>query len=115
MDISNPTFIILAATGAVFIVMGLIMLKNPPKNINDWYGYRTASSKKSQERWDFAQKHSSKRMTKVGQLLAILSFPAAVFHIDPMSGAIIAIIVVVGAGTYLVITTERALREKFGN
>ena len=114
MIITSPMFIILACTGAIFIVTGLITLKNPPKKINDWYGYRTVSSKKSQERWDFAQKHSSKRMTKVGQLLAILSFPAAVFHIDAMIGTIIAITIVLGAGTYLIVNTERALREKFG-
>jgi len=114
MIISSPMFIILAATGAVFIVMGLIMLKNPPKKINDWYGYRTESSKKSQERWDFAQQHSSKRMTKAGQLLAILSLAAALFKLEQMPGAIIAIVIVVGCCTYVVISTEKALREKFG-
>ena len=114
MTVLKPMFIILAGTGAVFIVMGLVMLKYPPKQINDWYGYRTTNSKKSQERWEFAQRHSSKIMTRIGQVLAIVSFPAAQFSIERMLGAIIAIVIVVASGMFIIVNTEKALREKFG-
>ena len=36
----------------MMIVFGLIFLKNPPKEINWAYGYRTSMSMKNQETWD---------------------------------------------------------------
>lgn len=46
------------------------MLKFPPKKINFLYGYRTNSSMKNQERWDFAQKYAAKEMMITGLVLA---------------------------------------------
>lgn len=114
MFITNPIFIILAATGAVFIVVGLYMLKNPPRKINDWYGYRSSGSKKSQARWDFAQLFSSRFMMKVGQVLIIISVPAAYSKIDPVAGSIISILIILASAIFLIARTERAIRDKFG-
>jgi uncharacterized membrane protein len=52
--------------GSLFIVVGKIFSKYPPKKINWIYGYRTSSSMKSQERWDYAQEISSTAMQWVG-------------------------------------------------
>ena len=39
----------------VMIGFGREFMKNPPKEINPGYGYRTAMSSKNQDTWDFAQ------------------------------------------------------------
>ena len=46
-------------TGLIFFFAAIIMYYYPPKEINSLYGYRTSSSMKSEERWDFAQRFSS--------------------------------------------------------
>jgi hypothetical protein len=38
------------------MVVGIVFWTYPPKKINEFYGYRTTRSRKSQEAWDFAQK-----------------------------------------------------------
>ena len=59
--------------GLVFCVVALILYKFPPKKINHLYGYRTAKSMSSQERWDFAQKYSALRMLESGIVLLVLA------------------------------------------
>ena len=49
------------------------MQKFPPKKINSIYGYRTPSSMKNQERWNFAQKFSAKEIIKMGVFLSLSS------------------------------------------
>jgi uncharacterized membrane protein len=104
----------LAGTGAVFIVAGLITLKNPPRKINYWYGYRTSSSKKSQARWDFAQQHSSRFMMKLGQVLIIISVPAAFVKIGAVPGSMVAVLIIVMSSIYMIVNTEKAIKNKFG-
>ncbi|WP_442413943.1 SdpI family protein [Mesonia sp.] len=58
-----------ALTGAVFLLVGFLMNRFPPREINSFYGYRSAKSMKSQEAWDFAQAFSSKLMMKSGLFL----------------------------------------------
>ena len=50
----------LLLVGIVFILAGSIMYVFPPKKINSFYGYRTASSMQSQQKWNFAQTYSAK-------------------------------------------------------
>jgi uncharacterized membrane protein len=57
--------------GLIFMFGGAVMFRFPPKEINYFYGYWTKSSMKSQYRWDFAQKHSSKRLFIIGACLLI--------------------------------------------
>ena len=58
-------------------VVGIVFWKYPPKKINEFYGYRTTLSRKSQEAWDFAQRYSAKLMTMFGLVALVL---AAVAH-----------------------------------
>ncbi|MCP2037872.1 SdpI family protein [Chryseobacterium sp. HSC-36S06] len=67
---NDPLFNMTAITGGIFFAAGLFMLKFPPKKINFLYGYRTNSSMKNQERWDFAQKYAAKEMMITGLVLA---------------------------------------------
>ena len=101
--------------GLVFLIMGFIMYKWPPRTINWLYGYRTGSSMKSQERWVFAQKYSAMQMMKSGGALLLMGLAMALFGAD--------IPLITGAGTvgllisagYLLITTERAIKKRFDN
>jgi len=68
----GPFLILDALTGIILIVVGFILLKYPPKEINSLYGYRTEKSMKSQEAWDFAQIFSSKLMIKAGSFLSVV-------------------------------------------
>ncbi|MES2487335.1 MAG: SdpI family protein [Bacteroidota bacterium] len=101
--------------GLVFLIMGFIMYKWPPKTINWLYGYRTGSSMKSQERWVFAQKYSALQMIRSGGALLLMGLALGLFGAD--------IPLITGAGTvgllisagYLLITTERAIKKRFDN
>lgn len=60
------------------LVMGLIFVKRPPKEINDLYGYRTLRSMKSQEAWDFANRYMGKIWAWLGFAMTILSIVATI-------------------------------------
>ena len=58
----------------IILVVGIVFWMYPPRKINEFYGYRTTRSRKSQEAWDFAQKYSAKLMTVLGLMaLAVAS------------------------------------------
>ena len=40
----------------IMIVFGKVFLKNPPKEINLIYGYRTGRSMKNKDTWNFAHR-----------------------------------------------------------
>ena len=61
----------------ILTVGGAVFWMYPPKKINEFYGYRTSRSHKSQEAWDFAQRYSAKLMTIFGLAALIV---AAVAH-----------------------------------
>ena len=65
----NVLFGLPLATGIIFIAVGALLYKFPPKSINFLYGYRTKNSMKTQERWDFAQIYAAKTIIKVGFIL----------------------------------------------
>src|ERR1700753_2239782 len=60
--------------GVILVIVGLIQYDYPPRKINDWYGYRTDTSKRNQETWDEAQRYSSLYMAKAGLFLIVIGF-----------------------------------------
>lgn len=46
--------------GPAVLVISIIFLKFPPKEINPIYGYRTKKSMQSQKHWDFANREFAK-------------------------------------------------------
>jgi uncharacterized membrane protein len=101
--------------GVIFSIAGGIMYLYPPKKINYMYGYRTGSSMKSQERWDFAQKFSAMLMVKVGAVLAAVSLLGYLIPTQEVVKVITGLVLTVLAALYLFATTERAIRQKFKN
>jgi uncharacterized membrane protein len=110
----NPWVIVMGITGVMTVIFGFIFLRFPPKRINWFYGYRTSSSMKSQERWDFAQKHSAKGMIRVGLLMIAVGLAGGWLPLKPAVAAFASIPVMLIFIVVLIYQTERALKEKFG-
>ncbi|WP_339634043.1 SdpI family protein [Bizionia echini] len=111
----NPLFVIPISTGIVFVVVGFIMLKFPPKKINSLYGYRTASSMKNQERWDFAQLYSAKEMIKLGIVLEVSGLLGFILHLNDKTATLIGISYMIVLVIVLLIRVEYAIKKKFNS
>ncbi|HEY0092123.1 MAG TPA: SdpI family protein [Flavobacterium sp.] len=98
---------------AVFFVAGLVMWIFPPKKINVLYGYRTSSSMKSIERWDFAQKHSAKLLLICAFGLIVISAAGLLITPEWTYRKILEIIIVVLPCGYMFWSTEKAIRKNF--
>lgn len=98
---------------------GLISLMHPPKNINSWYGYRTARSMKSQAAWDFAHRYCGRLWTRLGVVLLAVSVavlvPVGLLGEDTVrcvaAVILLGIQVVVLLGS--IVPVERALKKNF--
>jgi len=103
----------LSVVSIVFIIVGLITFKFPPKTINGLYGYRTKSSMKNQETWDFAQVYSSKKIITIGFIMLILSINFIVIDFSNTQIVIIGLIIIAFSVAYLFLKTENAIRAAF--
>ncbi len=103
----------LVITGGLFAIFGYILLKYPPRKINWFYGYRTSSSMKSQERWDFAQRYSARAMIRQGFWMILIGFAGAWLPLSPVLSAFLTIPVMFVLIGVLIFQTEKALKEKF--
>lgn len=111
----NPLFIICFSVGLIFIATGFFMFRFPPKNINSLYGYRTKSSMKNLERWNFAQKFSAKEMMKLGAFLILASLIPLLLEFTEALNLIIALSLTLLGLTVFFIKVENAIKEKFGD
>lgn len=100
----------------VMIICGAIFMKNAPKEINQFYGYRTEMSMKNRDTWEFAHKFNGKIWFICGLILLPASVAALSLLIKRV-GFEIAILIVAGAQFVpilgSIIVTEAALRIKF--
>ncbi len=111
--LETPLFIICISCGIIFVIAGLIQWYFRPKKINSFYGYRTNSSMKSQEHWDFAQKYSAKESIKLGALLAIVPLILLVVDIENFTGMWIGLGLLICVCILLIFRTEKALKQHF--
>jgi uncharacterized membrane protein len=112
--IENTLFISLLV-GVIYMVTAVITLKFPPKKINDFYGYRTAASKKNQEVWDFSQRYSGIKMFQIGLFLTIISFANIFLKLNEGVALGIGLSLLVATCIYLFFTTEKAIKKNFPN
>lgn len=112
---SNPLFIIPVSTGLIFLIVGFIMMKFPPKKINGLYGYRTSSSMKNQARWDFAQHYSAQEMMKLGVILALTGLLGFIIHANEKTATLIGISFMIALVVVLFIRVESAIKNKFNS
>ncbi len=113
MEITNPMILIPLAVGPIFFIIGLIQLKFPPKKINHTYGYRTKSSMRSQEIWDFAQQFSAKEMIKGGSFFLLLAGVGTVVKVNEILGTSLMLILVIGFAIFMFSRTEKAINKQF--
>lgn len=113
MNFETSLFLTLILSGIIFIIVALVLYAFPPKKINFLYGYRTSSSMKSQERWDYAQKKGAVTLLQSGIGLLIVSFISLFLSFSEKTGNSIAIAVIIAAAVVLFIRTERAIKKKF--
>lgn len=89
---------VLLLVGIVFIIAGAIMYVFPSKRINSFYGYRTASSMKNQQKWNFAQTYSAKIMMLTGLIFIFLSPTKDLFKISEINDTILAVgVMIIGS------------------
>lgn len=100
------------------IVFGWRFMKSPPKKINGIYGYRTASSMKNQDTWEFAHQYCGKIWYTIGWILLLISVVSMIFVLGQKDNSIetwgsilctIQCIILVGT----IFPTERALKNTF--
>lgn len=113
METNHPLFIVTSLVGLTFIITGVIMLKFPPKKINSFYGYRTFSSMKSKERWDFAQNYSAKEMIKLGAILTLSGLLGLIYQPSASKTTIIIVGSIILSIITLLIRVESAIEKKF--
>jgi len=100
--------------GSVFLLVGILMFLFPPKKINYLYGYRTRGSMKNIERWNFAQKLSSKLLLICGISLLITGIVGLILYPDQNVINIIGIFESILLIMLIFIKTEFDLKKKFG-
>ena len=67
------------------IMFGKMLLKNPPNQSNNVYGYRTKRASLSQESWDYAQKYSGSYLCSLGKVTLIISAIIAIASVVILS------------------------------
>lgn len=112
---NNILFYLPVLTGAIFSLTGWIIMTFPPKSINKLYGYRTPSSTKSQERWNFAQHYSAKEFVRMGIILMLISPIGIILNLGNTINRLIAFSLLIIVVIALIIRTERAIKKRFAN
>ncbi|MBR5019426.1 MAG: SdpI family protein [Bacteroidales bacterium] len=102
----------------IMVGFGLLLMKNPPKEMNPLYGYRTRRSMRSQDTWDFAHRYFGKLWLVCG-LVSIPVFLIPICLVLGKSEQVISMtsLIVLGLQVILllatIIATERALKNNF--
>lgn len=97
---------------AIFIVLGFILIKWPPKNINYIYGYRMPSSMKNQDTWDEAQKLGGISLSIFGVVIGIFGLWSIIKPLDINNETALGVFLIVGV-IVMIIIDEMKLRKIF--
>ena len=102
----------------IMMYFGWRFLKNPPKRMNSFYGYRTHRSMKNQQTWDFAHEACGKIWVRTGIVMLPVSFvlmlPSlgqGVTQVGVWCVVTVILQMLVMLGT--IIPVERALKQNF--
>ena len=104
-----------AFASIIFLIAGFIMYVFPPKKINYLYGYRTNSSMKSNERWNFAQKYSSIQMMLSAVKLFVVSLILPWFNATFQTNIFLQIAIIVVVIGFMIYNVEKAIKDNFPN
>ncbi|EYE87243.1 membrane protein [Fervidicella metallireducens AeB] len=98
--------------------LGKLFIKNPPKEINKVFGYRTSMSMKNKYTWEFAHKYCGELWVKLGLIMIVPTVIVMLFLLGKdadvvgMYGGILCIIQAVFL-LFSIFPTEKALRKNF--
>ena len=109
----NIMVLILTLGGLIFVVAGYIQHRFPPKKVNHLYGYRTSTSMKSQESWNFAQQYSAKKMMKIGAYIINLGLLSWVTDLQLPWSVEIAITIMIVGPLIMLFKVESQLKKRF--
>jgi len=109
--------------GVVFLIIGIILYLFPPKRINNYYGYRTESSKRNQQTWDAANRYSTIYLLKISLVLIIAGFIltallkeiAVPLKIKVASTVLLLIVSGMAPAILTIVSTEKYLTKTFGD
>lgn len=99
---------------------GRLFLTNPPRQTNDFYGYRTTMSMKNQDTWDFAHQYNARIWYKWGRIMLLLTV-LVMLAILPQGKTIVYTVGFAGMGLQLaallgtIPVIEKELRKTFDN
>lgn len=110
---TNSFFWIPMTTGMIFLLVGGMMKKYPPEEINGFYGFRTRRSMQSQEAWDFAQTMGANQMILVGKIGLLLGLLGLFIPLPGKWDLFLGLIWVFAACGGMIYSVERALIRKF--
>ncbi len=97
---------------AIFPVLLWAILKTfPPRRINNWYGYRTVTSKKSQQYWDEGNRYSTQFYLYIGLLALCTAFVAN--YLQFKNGVFLTAMVVATCMIVIIPITEKHLKKTF--
>ncbi|MFW6076925.1 MAG: SdpI family protein [Hyphomicrobiales bacterium] len=113
MNWLDPFFLIVGAVAMTLVIVGGVLLRFPPRQINPMFGYRTPTSMRSQARWDFAQRYSARLFVQAGLIGAAVSLVGVVVNWSVTTAGIAATLAVVAMVGLPIVMTEWALRKRF--
>jgi len=97
--------------GLIFVLAGLGMLIFPPKKINSIYGYRTKSSMKNIERWNFAQRYSARLFILLGVIFPLTSIIGLLVNLDESTSVVIVFCLMFLFSGTIIFATEKKLKD----
>jgi uncharacterized membrane protein len=107
----DPFFLISLLSGLSILIVCLIMLKYPAKQINSLYGYRTQKSMQSEKHWAFAQEYGARRMLVWSTLLSVSSILGLWINLSEIAESGLAILWMLISLAIPIFQTESKLKK----
>lgn len=98
---------------AIFLIVGLIQLRWPPKKINHVYGYRTPRSMKNMDTWVEANRFSSLMMVRLGMYMLFGGIVIAFLPQMHPTVYVGYILLVLPVAITMLVATEKHLKNVF--
>ena len=114
MNWFDPLFLTSGLSGLTLIIAALVSQKYPPMDINDFYGYRTGTSMKSQEAWNYAQTFSNNLMVWVGGYNCLVALTGLFISLHLGWALGISLSFLIASCIYMYWKTEKELKKRFG-
>ena len=98
-----------ALPGALFLLLGSLVARHPPRKLNNYYGYRTRRSMLNQDTWTVANQFSTTQMIRMAKPCILLGVVGAFFVPFPAVTLVAAGATLVMVALILVLTEKRLI------